>query len=1052
MDPLWQFLQRTNKNLHLELDNQYVYRSSDDLPSLAKLTTPNSNIYLSTELLQEYMDIKAEIVTSREDIIVKEHAHPLSKINDFVDGDVDKKYLRKLFGFKHFYHIIRSNRTLLNEIYDYLTFDHITRDPKTHDTNDPLVIRVQILSSELDANLIFALTPFFEFTTILQPAFSASRYLIFYNKKTDNAKMKIHLEKYREDLINVLRRVSDDDPITSFIQIGSMPIAFCSWLYNINNIYVSINAEILIHEIEAKNAFDKRQRESYFNGVSYDIRKGVKLIKGEPIDPPLIIPMGPGPKGTKQPLIGFKQELSSEDRFEIHLFGEPEFMEHLHRELDIENDEKVAYHPRKGELLSGDYWGQRKLLISTTDFLTQNTEPNQKTFCIYIGAAPFNNGKILLKWFPNVNFWLIDGREASVFDQGLNNYIPQSRVMISGNTFFDDRFANGVIQFLQAKTDKEKIAIFKEYFAENTTSKVENLVDMLSNIDKILFISDIRSIDMGDMTRTKREDEESVDRDNRLQAEYLQQFIDASTKYIKSETVASNKFAASLKFRLPYEYPTPDYEYIKGIIRIQPWAPFDSTETRLWVTEVENYSYNLKAYEEAMAYHNTKIRSATFGEHDFGETHDSCHDCHLELVILKEYCQKFNVGTSSLQANETDLAEKIEDKTFEIENIFKLSLQEHIQRHEDRTKIRKLDGFNPYEEILRYNLRSTLKKDFETIVSNELKKTNLNKEIKLIYLDLVLFEWTIYASYGEAKEKFIAALISLFKTRANTIISTKIATKILDQLAVKTSQLRDKFENDINGESPNISINYKTEGSLIEFTADYVGFGTKAQTLTTLKVHKELLKKFLTAEEEMFDFTIIDLLNNQIFKTRAFCILLRYKAIWNKNLALSPNLSDIKLLKLTSEGEFNGFESCANILSAYKIIKTSKNDVKTVKFNKNYNPLFPFEKQFTLKDESIFSEDFIPNDELVIVFPSNVEPIMEAYIQRWKELLEKYKNSLLEVVFIVPEKYVEQLMDSKLAFIANITKLETKVNIAFNYITNKEEKLDEERVVIIIKH
>ena len=60
-------------------------------------------------------------------------------------------------------------------------------------------------------------------------------------------------------------------------------------LYDINNTYIAINAEILIHQLGAKNAFDRK--EFYYTGVSYDINKVVRLINDELVTPEIIVPM-----------------------------------------------------------------------------------------------------------------------------------------------------------------------------------------------------------------------------------------------------------------------------------------------------------------------------------------------------------------------------------------------------------------------------------------------------------------------------------------------------------------------------------------------------------------------------------------------------------------------------------------------------------------------------------------------------------------------------------------------------------------------------------------
>ena len=123
MDALWQFARRDNKVLHLKYDSRYIYRSSTDIPILKPSNADNVNTYLSTELLAEFQKTQLELFISKEDVVVKERAWPLSAVGKFVKGDIDKKYFKQLFGFKHIETIIRTVDPLLQRVLEHLARD-----------------------------------------------------------------------------------------------------------------------------------------------------------------------------------------------------------------------------------------------------------------------------------------------------------------------------------------------------------------------------------------------------------------------------------------------------------------------------------------------------------------------------------------------------------------------------------------------------------------------------------------------------------------------------------------------------------------------------------------------------------------------------------------------------------------------------------------------------------------------------------------------------------------------------------------------------------------
>jgi len=1049
MDPLWYFLNRANKSLHLSYDSQYVYYSSNDIPNINVQTSLNNNIYLNTDLLKYYIETKSYVVTSKDDKLVRERAHPLSKINQYLEGDGDKKYLSKLFGFKsNSFEIIRSSDYLIESILKYMKSSEILLDV--------FVVAVGIMSSELDANLVLAMSTFYSYTTLLQPAYSSFRYLICFGLKEQTLK----LVAFRKSLTEKLTRRYNDDPVTKFIDDEDIPEPFSSWLNDINNVYIAINTELLIHEIAAKNAFDTKTRDYYHTGVSYDIRKGVNFINGNSIDPPLIIPMGKGPDNTKIPLISLKKNLDHTDRFEIHLFDNPENFEErgLHRELDLEHDDVIPYEKGRKGFVAGEYWGQRKLFISTLDFLIQNINPNGKNLCIYIGAAPFENGKLLLDWFPKklLNFWLIDAREINVFSSDLSSYIDDGRVVVTSGVYFDDRFAEGITKLLSSTSQKDQITIFNEYFKNDTTPQgnniaLQNLLGMINGMNKLLFISDIRSVNTG--IRNQKEDEQGVDNDNRLQSKYLQEFADVAKNLVARVTASVNRtkdvrvdevndyFAACLKFRMPFPEYYKDhlidgkfYNYEKGIIRIQPWARLNSTETRLWITPDDNFeliNYDAEVYEQAMAYHNIKFRSATFGQHAFGDSHDSCHDCHLELSILEEYVETFGNENLSLE-------EQIEDKILEMDFHFKddkgqpVTLRGHILKLEGVSRIMKRDEFNPYREIKIARYFANLTDHFTRITDFLVRKskTKDNLVVENIINDFLLY--ILYTAQDiSVHPTIVNALKQIFEDRLDIPVNAKDVASILEQLTEKRDEERLKLKETLDNPHQ-VNVKFKKDGDMITYTAEEMIPGA-ANTFksNSLRVHESVLRKLLRVEEKIYDFSTDTLLHDSYFTSRAFSILRQYKNRWNKAMGFIPK--SIYDLIPRQQDNLPFFDSCSTILSG---------NGNSILLNDE------LDKLFTVQEFKLFSENYVLTDQIVTVFPPNIRPLIDAYIERWLHLLQKYNTELVAVIFILPIQYNAKLIESEF-YEKDLDKQFT--GEVFDTITNKNAKLEEERSVIVLK-
>ena len=247
------------------------------------------------------------------------------------------------------------------------------------------------------------------------------------------------------------------------------------------------------------------------------------------------------------------------------------------------------------------YWGQLKLFLTTLQFLIKYIEPSQATldelgslpknklndqliYIVYAGSARGDNIIILANMFPNTRWYLIDPAP----------HLPA------------------------LYKHKQIIEIKTEFFTENVAKYYYNLFKNRDKLSKLYFISDIRL----------SPDDDSVVKDNNINIIWH--------KIIKPDY-------SFLKFRCPYEGKY--YDYYKGDLYIQPYAPPSSTESRLVLkTELEKYKYNINEYQGKFIYFNRIIRPAYHKQtikqnKDF----DHCHDCVFFSKIISEYFNKFNL-------------------------------------------------------------------------------------------------------------------------------------------------------------------------------------------------------------------------------------------------------------------------------------------------------------------------------------------------------------------------------------------------------------------------
>ena len=243
---------------------------------------------------------------------------------------------------------------------------------------------------------------------------------------------------------------------------------------------------------------------------------------------------------------------------------------------------RLPYRRREAEPKSTVHWGQRKLLISEIEFLSQFGRPaGGDICCVYIGAAPGRHIPFLSQLFPEIEFILID---------------PSS-------------FCIG---------DTDKISIRNEFATPALCSSFSGRAAI------VLCLSDLRTADWRLMDAAGVE--RAVQEDMQLQRACVE---------------ALRPAAALLKFRLPY-YRVGTVEYLDGEVRLPVWGPQTTTESRLLVQRSEAGSYDtrewdIRKYNQEMFYFNTITRVNTFDHSVKSRGLDYCYDCAAEVTVLKQY-------------------------------------------------------------------------------------------------------------------------------------------------------------------------------------------------------------------------------------------------------------------------------------------------------------------------------------------------------------------------------------------------------------------------------
>jgi 23S rRNA U2552 (ribose-2'-O)-methylase RlmE/FtsJ len=249
------------------------------------------------------------------------------------------------------------------------------------------------------------------------------------------------------------------------------------------------------------------------------------------------------------------------------------------RILDSKSSKRRRYYERPENQKSAIHWGQRKLLLSEIEFLTDFGNRKEGQIVLYVGAAPGSHILYLSDLFPEYTFVLID---PAGFDEKLYNH-PK---IIIRQIYFDDQVA-------------------KEYQKDN-----------------VYFVCDIRTADHTKLTEDENED-------------YIKRDMDAQMRWHK----IMKPIKSMLKFRLPYK--PGETSYLDGLVYLPVFGRQSTTETRLVPHDDNMKIWSNTEYEEQLFYFNSVTRMTWYPHSVKNKDMDHCYDCASEIYILEQYLKKY---------------------------------------------------------------------------------------------------------------------------------------------------------------------------------------------------------------------------------------------------------------------------------------------------------------------------------------------------------------------------------------------------------------------------
>jgi hypothetical protein len=974
MDPLVSYATRNSTTFPvLTYDGRFVYEQDSYMPTLSPSTEETQNVYASVDLLQMLEEERNLFFVAKSDKIVFERANPFIKIPGMMkDVDVEMKTFQLFFNFQ-------GTKIVLHLFGDHHIKYVLNNGILVEKPYNNLLVSLPMITEEIWMHFVYLVTKIYKRVTILQLAMSDVRYLI----AMDYTGIP---RGWREELKSIATR--DSRELKKLFT--TVPRVFSTWFTDMNNIHIAKIVENLILNKAHKDALDGGG--IYTSMPSYDIKKVVNLLKGEPVIQ----------EGVKSDSFKFLKEVDEEFVRGLHLYGEPENFSQtpLHTTININTDVKLKYVKGRKLAKGGIHWGQRKLLLSEIDFFTHFIENDEKVVAYYIGAAPFNHGPVLLNMFRSLTLILCDLRD--VWHQSLRDEAKKHNPRVFLETHaVDEEYIRNLMSAVTAE-------------GPATDPKIK----AIQGASRVFFISDIRSTDPTEVGII--DNELSVHEDMTLQkqlAEYMAGVI----------TSLNKQFVASFKFRLPFinEIGGVDYPYSGGILKTQPWSRMKSTELRLWWTPSDtDTTYNKQALEDIMMYHNSVLRDASFGSTGI-PGYCECHDCHYEVHILKTYIKKF----VQIQIDEATI---ITNHVLLFDAAFSMRLDEHATSNRrkvkdymvERDNVTRALRYNPLVESLRSDLAFEHHNKCVQIMKAAPEFEGVKEEILSQIFVLSLLSG--YYETGVYRGTIVPDIV-------NELCNVTMSESTIDKLNVADTQASERRDTTLKKPTiPVIDVSAKSLGHINK--GFYNVTAASEKPVSTIRFHKSILRRFLSIYERKYDITLANIRGVRTVLCRVYSILKRLGPVWHDHLSYSlDNLWD-------AHPELIGFHNGGCLLSAHQ--------EDNMQFSESYGVLIPeLELGFSDSINILQLKHLIVNDRIVTIFAPPIRHLWTLFLDKAYKILDKYRDEDKVVGIVIPNNYIPIIPEGLLGFEHFASRRDYTFGV-FDTINNKNVKLENHTIMI----
>uniref|UniRef100_A0A6C0BBT6 Cap-specific mRNA (nucleoside-2'-O-)-methyltransferase n=1 Tax=viral metagenome TaxID=1070528 RepID=A0A6C0BBT6_9ZZZZ len=334
----------------------------------------------------------------------------------------------------------------------------------------------------------------------------------------------------------------------------------------------------------------------------------------------------------------------------------------------------LPYVPGENIITPNTHRGQRKLFLSELEFLTlwcKNNKINAQRdsdklpYVVYVGAAPNNKMFLLHKLFPHFTFILIDPAPFDINVNGISHRKQPFKEIIHLKTNNDNRipyFGNSDYNpnYIKTITSNKTAKIFIiEDFMTTALGKI------LKQLGDILFISDIRTTinDRApsnlDIVWNNAQQYNWIKSMNPLlwMVKFRTAFFDDnnlkndSYNAISENEIVQNDFNEAITNGIDFiaDYKKKKFVFFDGIMYLQCFPRYKSTETRLVSDKMEIREYDMNDYESKLYYYNTIKRGYQLHENNNAgvvEGFDYCNCCAKENYLWTDYLKVNTIGGS----------------------------------------------------------------------------------------------------------------------------------------------------------------------------------------------------------------------------------------------------------------------------------------------------------------------------------------------------------------------------------------------------------------------